>query len=260
MSDGLEIVRPSAPLFVIRRFMRELKKHVGVTVAWTTSTRFTVANEDDPTTLQLDPFEDPETAKAVVPAIGLIGPTLEHDVTDYNGHPVLVPTSYTDPDGQKRQGYYERRAPDIINIRFHVHIFHERQALLWNLHELWRQYLVRNPYLVIPADRSDVEGATIADHALFIQNSMGVDPVDQTRDGYIVEQHIPIDHPQTSSTSTSNDDNLYVATTEVVLQNVQVPDDEACTIVTDLQSVEFDYFSLDDPVQVPRMEIVDEAE
>ncbi len=260
ISEPLPILEPVALLFVIRRFIRDLRKFVGVPVGWTTSTRYVLQDEDDLATLEPEPPTDPKTAKALVPAIGLIGPQVTPNQTDYNATEVYKPTRFVDPDGLRQDGFERRRPPQIVDVSFDIQLFHNRQRLLHVLSERFRQYFIRNPYLVIPIDREDVDALTIPDRAKFIDDYFTNGPTDSIRDGYIVEQHIPIDRPAIASTTGSNSDNLLVATSEVVLQNVQLPDDEVCDHHRSLQRVDLTLFSNDDPVQVPRSEVVVEED
>jgi len=257
--EPLVITEPSVVVYVIRRFMREMKQALGVSVAWTTHTQFVLSSEDEEFLL-VQPPEDPAIPGAIVPVVGLVGPTVQRNQVDYTAHPPNVPTTFVNSDNEKVSGFELRRPSQIVDMSFEVNIFHSRKAALWNLAELFRQYIARFPYIVVPADRADVAGTSISNHKAFIDNYWSSNGTDRSKEGTVISQYIPHEQPILVSTARSNSDNLYMTESAVLLQNISLPDEHICAIREPVQQIEIDYYDLEDPCELVQVSSVDTAD
>lgn len=250
----LEILEPSMLIFVIKRFMRDLRNCLGVTVAWSTHTRYAPL-EDDSDPFAIEPIRDPKTQGALIPAICLVGPEIIRNQNSYTAHRPQIETRFV-RDGRSVAGMELRNPSWIVQMGFEVQIFHNRKMLLWNLAERFRQYLVQKPYLVIPADRLDTNGDTIADHRQFIRDFWSSSPPEnQERDGTVVFQRIPHDAPILSSTSQSNDDNLFVTESAVLLENIPLADESIVAERPFVEEILIDVYDLADPSETPQVSV-----
>lgn len=243
-----DVVSPTFLMFVIKRFMREMKKCVKTTVGWTTHTQYApLFDDEDP--YSIAPLIDPKTKATIVPAIGLVGPDIRRNQLSYTAHLPEKSAHITRVDGKAVEGYELYQAPWIVNISFEVQLFHNRKMSLFNFCETFRRYMTRNPNLVIPADLTDLDANTIPDHAAFISEFWSTQPSDQTREGLVIYQHIPNDAPMFSSTAASNDDNLFISETSVVLENVPIADTEPLDEVPPIEEIVIDFYDLADETE-----------
>jgi hypothetical protein len=246
----IEVIEPPMLIFVIQRLLREMKKCLDVTVAWSTHTRYAPLEDEDE--LSFEPITHPKTKAAIVPAIGIVGPDVVRNQNSYTAHRREIPTSVL-LDGKKVDGIELRNPSWIVDMGFEVQLFHNRKMSLFVLAEKFRQYFVQNPYLVIPADRSDVNGDTIPDHQQFIDDFWSPNPPDQSREGTVIFQRIPHDAPILTSTTRSNDDNLFVTESSVLLQLIPLADESIVAERPDIQEITIDFFEMADETETPQL-------
>ena len=188
-----------------------------VAVAITTHTDYFDAERN---TFSVQPILD-ENAEAVVPAVGLTRMQILPNREDYTARPVYVATTEI-VGNQVLTGFREYHPPDVFDISFDVRLFHRRQTLLIKMIRAFQRQFARQPYLYVPSDATNVDGITEGELCDLKERFDCGEDISCI--GTFLEQEIPLNEGFTS-TSVSNNDNLYVAETSVMIKQILLTDD-----------------------------------
>jgi len=254
------IQEPSILTFIIKRLLREMIDAVGVTVAWSTSTRFSPLQDEDEDPFSTGSIRDPKTAEAVVPAIGILGPTVQRDQLHYTAHQPTVLTEYVAPDGLRKPAHEIYRPPWYVDLNFDVTVFHNRKAALVDLAMKYRQFVHGTPYIVIPASRDDVGCDSIPDKEQFIEDFWKDDPPDRRSEGTVIAQELPLDETIMSFDVKSNNDDLYTVDLNLRLENIELADECIQVVREPLNQFNVVLFNKDDPCEIVQSEFTVEGE
>jgi hypothetical protein len=215
--------------FVLERLQVDMQKRISnkygkkVVVAFTTHTDYFDA---DQRTFVCKPvmIGEGENAHAAVPAIALSS-------MNWSWNRVVSANSFTytehtfeDCLGAMVDGYKRGNPIEILDVSFQVTLYEEQPQRLLRLQRLFFQYLDVCPYLFIPLnfDRQGVPDDRVLNE---LKRQWFAFPVQELSvPGFFVKQGIPIDGPVFSTNVRANVDNLYVANSMLLVEDVPAPD------------------------------------
>lgn len=216
------IEKPNILSFSFRRFLIELSRninnHLGfeVPVMYQTNTDYVDPDTGDAT---CEPPVD-KAAKAVIPSIVVRSFDIAENRVDYSAHFPKYPASKVIA-GKVYRGFTLRNPPRVYTASMGIRIFADRTRTMFDLQRAFLRYFDIYPYLFIPKNLNDEHATGVGDVSALLDRYFDDD--DDSL-GHFLEQEIPINEQAFTSSSPSNNDNVYVADTRVTLGPILLSD------------------------------------
>jgi hypothetical protein len=217
--------------FVMERFLIEMFRRIQsvlderLVIAFVTSSEYF---DEDRKRFVCDPPEVKVirgVARASVPAISLGQFTWTRNRDLYAERFEFLPKRFVACDNQMVDGFSKRNPIEILAVNVRARLFDEKPQKLLRLQRLLMQYLRLHPYLFIPVDFEDRQAITDDCVLEQLKKEWFADPFEGLSvPGFFVKQIIPINQVVFTSTLTPSIDNLFVAETNIMIEDVPVPD------------------------------------
>lgn len=216
--------------FVLARFLTDLRCRLQnaleekLTVAFTTHTEYFDADRKRFVCEPPASGEDND-APAEVPSISLGEFTWERNSVVFKDDFTYTPCRFEDCQNDIIDGFKKGNPVEILNVGITVKLFHEHPNKLLNLQRRFFQYFDLHPYLFIPLDFANRAGVTDDWLLNELKKQWFAFPIqDLDVPGFFVKQGIPIDAPTFTSSLTASTDNLFVAGSQILVEDVPVAD------------------------------------
>lgn len=220
---------PSTLQFVLERFLVDFQltmQHAlgkrRLVASYTTHTDYF---DDERKRFVCDPPILSKGAAATVPAVGFSGLTITRNSNAFKNDFQFLSVDFENEAGEMVTGLKQTSPVEVIDIGIAVRIFDDRPQDLVNLQQLFFRYFDTHPYLFIPLDYTNREG---------VQDQCRLDDLKEewftipytglSIPGFFVKQMIPIGQTVFTSTLRASIDNLFVAGSTILLEEIPLSD------------------------------------
>lgn len=235
--------------FVLRRFMiefgKQMTKDMGerVPVVLTTSTDFV---DESGSKICNPPIT--KKAEAIIPAIEIRGLDITENRTDFTA--AFRNEAATRAIGTERiTGVNLRNPARTYDITMDLRFFHNKMTRMLRMKRAAMRYFDACPYLFIPRDTKDKQAKNVGSICELLEAyDCGDDISDK---GVFLEQEIPFTGAAFTSTSGSNNDNLYVCDSAAMIKQVVLPDEVDLGFVGNVREGQIIFVELNDNDDIP---------
>lgn len=224
-----QITREDVPNFmeiVLVRLIREMRRYLSTRLKDSLFITFTTANEyydEERGQFLCDPPIPRKSKNAVTPTIAMSNMTWTRNNTLYKNDFSYTPTRVRNESGELVDAVVKSNPIDILQVSLETRLFEIKPQDLTKLQYWIFTYFNENPYLFIPEDGdlereyTDCELATLKKEWFSCVDQLSIP-------GFFVKQNLPVSGVIFNTNLRSSKGNLVVSSTNIILEDLPVPD------------------------------------